>query len=41
MSDFEYANAPESRAVANIASNYGLFIGGKFVMRINLILMQL
>ena len=31
MSDFEYANAPESRAVANIASNYGLFIGGKFV----------
>jgi acyl-CoA reductase-like NAD-dependent aldehyde dehydrogenase len=31
MSDFEYANAPESPAIANIASNYGLFIGGKFV----------
>ncbi len=31
MSDFEYASAPESRAIANIASNYGLFIGGKFV----------
>ncbi len=31
MSDFEYANAPESRAIANIASNYELFIGGKFV----------
>ena len=31
MSDFEYANAPESKAIANIAPNYGLFIGGKFV----------
>ena len=31
MSDFEYASAPESRAIANIESNYGLFIGGKFV----------
>ena len=31
MSDFEYANAPESKAIANIASSYGLFIGGKFV----------
>jgi aldehyde dehydrogenase (NAD+) len=31
MSNFEYANAPESKAIANISSNYGLFIGGKFV----------
>ena len=31
MSDFEYTNAPESKAIANIAPNYGLFIGGKFV----------
>jgi len=31
MSDFEYANAPESKAIANISPNYGLFIGGKFV----------
>ncbi|MGI9195152.1 MAG: aldehyde dehydrogenase family protein [Candidatus Nanopelagicus sp.] len=31
MSDFEYANAPESKAIANISSNYGLFIGGKFI----------
>lgn len=31
MSDFEYANAPESKAIANILPNYGLFIGGKFV----------
>lgn len=31
MSDFEYANAPESKAIANISANYGLFIGGKFV----------
>ncbi|MFM8672805.1 MAG: aldehyde dehydrogenase family protein [Candidatus Nanopelagicus sp.] len=31
MSKFEYANAPESKAIANIATNYGLFIGGKFV----------
>ncbi|MDP4804923.1 MAG: aldehyde dehydrogenase family protein [Candidatus Nanopelagicales bacterium] len=28
---FEYAAAPESRAVVNIASNYGLFINGEFV----------
>ena len=27
---FEYAPAPESRAVVNIASSYGLFIGGEF-----------
>ena len=31
MSKFDYASAPESKAIANIASNYGLFIGGKFV----------
>ena len=31
MSEFDYASAPESKAIANIASNYGLFIGGKFV----------
>ena len=31
MSDFEYANAPESKAIADISPNYGLFIGGKFV----------
>jgi len=28
---FEYAPAPESRSVVDIASSYGLFIGGKFV----------
>ena len=31
MSDFEYTNAPESKAIANISPSYGLFIGGKFV----------
>jgi aldehyde dehydrogenase (NAD+) len=31
MSDFEYASAPESKAIANISPSYGLFIGGKFV----------
>jgi len=31
MSDFEYANSPESKAIAKIASSYDLFIGGKFV----------
>ena len=31
MSEFDYASAPESKKIANIASNYGLFIGGKFV----------
>ncbi len=31
MSDFEYANAPESKSIAKIASSYDLFIGGKFV----------
>ena len=31
MSDFEYVNAPESKAIAKIASSYDLFIGGKFV----------
>ena len=28
---FEYAPAPESRAVVEIASSYGLFIDGEFV----------
>lgn len=28
---FEYAPAPESRAIVSIASSYGLFIGGEFV----------
>jgi acyl-CoA reductase-like NAD-dependent aldehyde dehydrogenase len=28
---FEYAPAPESRAVVDIASSYGLFVGGEFV----------
>ena len=28
---FEYAAAPESRAVVNIAPSYGLFINGEFV----------
>jgi hypothetical protein len=27
---FEYAPAPESRAVVDIASSYGLFIDGEF-----------
>ena len=31
MTRFEYAPAPESRAVVDIASSYGLFIGGRFV----------
>ena len=31
MSIFEYAPAPESRAVVDIASSYGLFIDGEFV----------
>ncbi|WP_420110626.1 aldehyde dehydrogenase family protein [Pseudactinotalea sp.] len=30
MSAFEYAPAPESRAVVDIASSYGLFINGEF-----------
>ena len=28
---FEYAPAPESRAIAAIQKEYGLFINGKFV----------
>ena len=28
---FPYSPAPESRAIVNIASSYGLFIGGEFV----------
>jgi aldehyde dehydrogenase (NAD+) len=31
MAKFEYAPAPESRAIVDIASSYGLFIGGEFV----------
>ena len=31
MATFEYAPAPESRAVVDIASSYGLFIDGEFV----------
>jgi len=31
MAVFEYAPAPESRAIVAIASHYGLFIGGEFV----------
>ena len=31
MSLFKYAPAPESRAIVNIASSYGLFIDGEFV----------
>ncbi len=31
MPKFEYAPAPESRAVVDIKSSYGLFINGKFV----------
>ncbi|USQ78770.1 aldehyde dehydrogenase family protein [Ornithinimicrobium faecis] len=31
MPTFEYAPAPESRAVVDIKSSYGLFIGGEFV----------
>lgn len=31
MSRFEYAPAPESRGVVDIASSYGLFIDGEFV----------
>jgi aldehyde dehydrogenase (NAD+) len=31
MATFEYAPAPESRAIVNIRPSYGLFIGGEFV----------
>jgi acyl-CoA reductase-like NAD-dependent aldehyde dehydrogenase len=31
MAKFEYAPAPESRAILNIRPSYGLFIGGEFV----------
>ena len=31
MATFEYAQAPESRAIVNIRPSYGLFIGGEFV----------
>ena len=32
---FPYSPAPESRAIVNIASSYGLFIGGEFVETID------
>ncbi len=31
MATFEYAPAPESRAIVNIRPSYGLFVGGEFV----------
>ncbi|HEX6335517.1 MAG TPA: aldehyde dehydrogenase family protein [Jiangellaceae bacterium] len=31
MANFEYAPAPESRAIVDIASSYGLFINGEFI----------
>ena len=31
MSVFEYAPAPESRSIVDIAPSYGLFIDGEFV----------
>lgn len=31
MATFEYAPAPESRAILDIKSSYGLFVGGEFV----------
>ena len=31
MATFEYAPAPESRAIVDIASSYGLFVDGEFV----------
>ena len=31
MPTFEYAPAPESRAVVDLQSSYGLFINGEFV----------
>lgn len=31
MTKFEYAPAPESRAIVDIKSSYGLFIGGEFI----------
>src|SRR5674476_295322 len=35
MAKFEYAPAPESRAVVSIRPSYGLFIGGEFVQSID------
>ena len=40
MSPFEYAPAPESAAVVDIASSYGLFIGGQFVPAGNILVRQ-
>ena len=31
MTTFEYAPAPESRAIVDIKPSYGLFINGEFV----------
>ncbi|MEO6585137.1 MAG: betaine-aldehyde dehydrogenase, partial [Knoellia sp.] len=31
MPTFEYAPAPESRAVVDLQSSYGLFLNGEFV----------
>ncbi len=31
MARFEYAPAPESRAIVSLRESYGLFIGGEFV----------
>ena len=31
MTRFDYAPAPESRAVVSIADSYGLFVNGEFV----------
>jgi len=31
MAKFDYAPAPESRAIVTIRPSYGLFIGGEFV----------
>ena len=35
---FDYAPAPESRAIVNIREHYGLFIGGEFVEPIHRII---
>jgi len=35
MAKFEYAPAPESRAIVTIRPSYGLFIGGEFVQSID------
>ena len=35
MAKFEYAPAPESRAIVSIRESYGLFIGGEFVSSVD------